>query len=154
MTAKPSYLGLLNAIASAESQNAHYYAAWAKVTGDAELRRLLELVAVREAEHGLTFEKRVMELGFSVRPRPEPDFDATLAFVGDPGIADGAKFERLGYGRGGPIDRGEDPFGTFFADRTIDIETGALLGRYIAEERDTLTRLCAARERLAAARAA
>ena len=31
-----------------------------------------------------------------------------------------------------------DVFDNFFRDHTIDIRTGELLGRYIAEERDTL----------------
>ena len=36
-------------------------------------------------------------------------------------------------------DRPGDPdiFSGFFTDSTIDIQTGALLGRYICEERDT-----------------
>jgi hypothetical protein len=36
-----------------------------------------------------------------------------------------------------------DPFGKLFRDLTIDVQTGALLGRYIAEERDS-TRMLAA----------
>ena len=41
-------------------------------------------------------------------------------------------------GQGGD---GADPFGRLFEDTTIDPDTGALLGRYIAEERDSGRRL-------------
>ncbi len=44
------------------------------------------------------------------------------------------------------LDTGDQPdvFDDFFKDHTIDIQTGELLGRYIAEERDTarLLRRC------------
>jgi hypothetical protein len=42
----------------------------------------------------------------------------------------------LGYGE--PRD---GPFGQLFDDHSIDARTGALLGRYIAEERDTIRQL-------------
>ena len=35
-------------------------------------------------------------------------------------------------------DDGPDVFDNFFRDHSIDIRTGELLGRYIAEERDTI----------------
>ena len=41
----------------------------------------------------------------------------------------------LGVGGGGGDSK--DPFGKMFDDTTIDIQTGELLGRYIAEERDS-----------------
>jgi hypothetical protein len=41
---------------------------------------------------------------------------------------------------GAPADSG-DAFAKFFSDNTIDPETGALLGRYIAEERDSGRRI-------------
>ena len=37
-----------------------------------------------------------------------------------------------------PLRTTPDIFDSFFRDHTIDIQTGELLGRYIAEERDTL----------------
>ncbi len=56
------------------------------------------------------------------------------------------------------LDTGDKPdiFDDFFKDHTIDIATGELLGRYIAEERDTarLFRQCHAQLKAVAGRAA
>jgi hypothetical protein len=41
-------------------------------------------------------------------------------------------------------------FDGFFRDHSIDIQTGGLLGRYIAEERDTLRLVSACKARLEA----
>jgi hypothetical protein len=59
------------------------------------------------------------------------------------GCSDLEKMEALKLHR---LDRGDKPdiFDDFFTDHSIDIATGELLGRYIAEERDTarLLRRC------------
>ena len=57
--------------------------------------------------------------------------------------------EALGLGR---LDTGSEPdiFDGFFKDHTIDIRTGELLGRYIAEERDTARLLRSCYEQLKA----
>lgn len=146
MTPKPTYLGLLNAISVAETKAARYFDAWVALTDDPEVRAVVKLVAVREAEHGLAFEKRVVELGYTLIDRPDPKAEAKLAYVSQPGISDLDRLEYLGYG----APREDDPFGDFMKDRTIDIETGALMGRYIAEERDTIRRLCALAQSLKA----
>lgn len=150
MAAKPSYLKLLNGISSGEGQAQRQFAAWAAVTPDAELRALLHMVSVREGEHALSFEKRIIDLGFSVLHRPLPDFDEKMRLLSDPAVSDLAKLEATGYADNGPFANGADPFGFggFFDDHSIDIATGALLGRYIAEEWDTVHRLCAAYLRL------
>jgi hypothetical protein len=59
------------------------------------------------------------------------------------------KMEALGLGR---LDTGSEPdiFDGFFKDHTIDIRTGELLGRYIAEERDTARLLRSCYEQLKA----
>ena len=66
------------------------------------------------------------------------------------------KFEALGYGRDGEMSR--DPFKGIFDNESIDIQTGELLGRYVAEERDSGRRLRACynvlRERAGSARTA
>lgn len=140
---KPSYLGLLNAIANGEARAGCYFAAWLKLTRNEDVRRVVEIVANREAEHGLAFEKRVIELGFSLRDRPDPEAEKKMAFLSDPKKSDLEKLMFLGYGK----DR-EDPFGGFFDDHSIDPQTGALMGRYLAEERDTIRRLRALTESL------
>jgi rubrerythrin len=142
---KPSYLGLLNAIANGEARAGRYFGAWLKLTRDPEVQRVVEIVANREAEHGLAFEKRVIELGFSLRDRPDPEAESKLAFLSDPKKSDLQKLVFLGYGKDRP-----DPFGTFFDDHSIDPQTGALMGRYLAEERDTIRRLRALTDTLKA----
>ena len=140
---KPSYLSLLNAIANGEARAGRYFGAWLKLTKNGDVRRVVEIVANREAEHGLAFEKRVIELGFSLRDRPDPEAEKKMAFLSNPKKSDLEKLVFLGYGKDRP-----DPFGTFFDDHSIDPQTGALMGRYLAEERDTIRRLRALTESL------
>lgn len=134
---RPSYLGLLNAIAEAEMHGYGYLKAWAGQTTDPEVRAKLLTVAAREAEHGMTFARRINELGFEVRPRP-PDAEAVRrAEVATSDRSDLEKLELLGYGL--DCDQSKpDQFDQWFADHTIDPVTGALLGRFICEERDSV----------------
>jgi len=144
MSDKPSYLGLLNAIAQGESRGHALFRAWAAKTCDPELARLLEVVAIRECEHAAAFTKRLCELGYVVQERSDPDFDARLALL-QSDLSDVAKFERaFGY----PKQAADPALSRIFDDATIDIATGELLGRFIAEERDTARRLQAAYQTL------
>jgi rubrerythrin len=135
MSEKPSYLGLLNAIAVGESQAHEYLTAWIAVSDNPDVRRVLSTVAAREGEHGMTFAKRLDELGYSVRWKEDAGHDKRMS-IACSDRTDLEKMEELGLGRldaeGGP-----DFFDSVFADHSIDIATGALLGRYIAEERDS-----------------
>ena len=139
---KPSYLGLLNAIAVAESNAHEYLQAWIAVTPSAEVCAVLRTVAAREGEHGMTFAKRIDELGFQVRRKDDPGHAKRLEISGSD-CSDFEKMRALGLNR---LDSGDkaDIFDGFFRDHTIDIRTGELLGRYIAEERDSgrLLRAC------------
>src|SRR5947199_10248237 len=69
MSDKPSYLGLLNTIAVAESRAHCYLSAWAEVTTDPDVKAILEKVALREGEHGMAFAKRIKERGYTVREK-------------------------------------------------------------------------------------
>ncbi len=133
MSAKPSYLGLLNAIAVAEGDAEVFLNRWAEVTPSDDVRQVLHTVALREGEHAKAFEKRICELGFQLKAGPGDPKRADLA--GSTDLSDREKFEKFGLGD----DPGEGPdiFAGMFNDTSIDIQTGALLGRYIAEERDT-----------------
>lgn len=146
MVEKPTYLGLLNAVAVNETANAALFTAWAGGTSDPATKAVLRTVALREAEHALSFAKRIDELGFDVEERQDPTLVERIELASSPSIPDREKFERLGYGAPRP-----DVFGAVFLDTSIDIETGALLGRFIAEERDSARRIDAAYERLVAA---
>jgi rubrerythrin len=136
MAEKPSYLGLLNAIACAESHAYRYLNAWAEVTTDPEVRAVLKTVAAREGEHAMTFAKRINELGYEVRETEDPSFERQLEAVTSD-RSDLEKLEAVGLLRFCSDDE-PDIFDNMFRDHSIDIRTGELLGRYIAEERDTL----------------
>ena len=140
MNQKPGYLGLLNAIAVGESRGFELLSTWAACTSNPGVRDVLTCVAVREREHGAAFAKRVHELGFKVRERPSERFTADLA-VAASSADDCSKFEQIL--RYGETPR-EDQLSKLFSDSTIDPLTGALLGRFIAEERDSerLLRAC------------
>ncbi len=142
---KPTYLGLLNAISIAETAAEPLFLAWADKTKDEQLAETLRFVGMREGEHGKAFAKRMLELGFEVREPAEPGPDAEKMAIASSRKSDLRKFEELGFGRGVPDN---DVFDPMFNDKTIDPITGGLLGRYIAEERDSGRRLAAEYERL------
>jgi rubrerythrin len=139
MAEKPSYLGLLNAISVLECRAHEYLTAWADVTPNAEVRSVLQTVAAREGEHGMSFAKRINELGFEVRRSDDAGFAEQLE-IARSGRPDLEKFEKLQLLRLCSDDE-PDVFDSMFRDHSIDIRTGELLGRYIAEERDSLRRL-------------
>jgi hypothetical protein len=141
-TEKPGYLGLLNAIAVAESAAHRYLTEWAKRTGDPQVRQVLLTVAAREGEHGMSFARRINELGFEVREKDLARAEKAMELVRS-NRSDLEKMEALELQK---LDTGSRPdlFDDIFNDHSIDIRTGELLGRYIAEERDSarLLRSC------------
>ena len=158
MSGKPSYLGLLNAIAVGEGRGYQLLSTWAECTPDAELANVLRVVALREQEHAASFEKRICELGYLVRRKDDPAFEARLEVAGS-AVSDRKKFKKvLGFSKKASkqkasrknADSGNPPdqFSSLFNDPNIDIQTGALLGRFIAEERDSGRHLRGAYESL------
>ena len=141
MSQKPSYLALLNAIAFNETRAHDYLQAWIEVTPDPEVKRVLCTVSAREGEHGMTFAKRIDELGFEVRERTDQGLAERIPIAGSRDISDVEKFERFGLHE---QDKLLCYFDDVFKDHSIDIRTGELLGRYIAEEHDScrLLRSC------------
>ncbi|HET6809779.1 MAG TPA: hypothetical protein VFH50_02075 [Acidimicrobiales bacterium] len=151
MSDKPTYLGLLNAVSLAESRAHCYLTEWAAVTPSPDVRRVLLTVAAREGEHGMSFAKRINELGFELRQKDDPGFERALDIVRSD-CSDLEKMEALGLQK---LDSGDQPdiFDGFFKDHSIDIRTGEMLGRYIAEERDSARLLRSCYEQLKAAAA-
>ncbi len=151
MADKPSYLGLLNAIANGEARGFELLDCWSRTTTDPELAADLHMVAVRENEHAAAFAKRMCELGFDVRENADARFAKRLAYAGNPNKPDRKKFAKLlGYGKksaGNARQDTPDALARLLDDPTIDPCTGALLGRFIAEERDSGRRLRAAWQR-------
>jgi Mn-containing catalase len=144
---KPSYLGLLNAVAQGEWRAHEYLTDWIAMTDDPEVQSTLRTVATREGEHALAFTKRLDELGFGIKRRDPDAFEVRSAEIARSERSDLEKLEALGYGAerapGAP-----DAFDDFFRDHSIDPLTGALLGRYVCEERDSERRLRALHELL------
>lgn len=141
----PSFLGLLNAIAVGETEAERFLLGWANVTGNPEVEKALRFVAMREGEHGKAFAKRMLELGHEVRWPAAKGSDAKFAMACS-SMSDTEKFDAFSVGKapGGP-----DVFDRMFENKDLDPVTGGLLGRYIAEERDSgrvlhEARLCAA----------
>src|SRR5262249_18460729 len=144
MSDKPSYLGLRNAVSLAETEAHGYLTAWAAVTPHEGVKATLLTVAAREGEHGMSFAKRINELGYNLRPGPDdPKRAERLAIACSDEITDYDKMHALGVARiaDDVAKSGPDVFDKFFSDHSIDIQTGELLGRYIAEERDSGCRL-------------
>jgi rubrerythrin len=132
METKPTYLGLLNAIALGEGRAHQYLNCWVAKTTDPDVKKILQTVAIREGEHSHAFTKRLCELGYGVQDRPDATFAKSME-IANADCSDLEKFEAFGYGK-----REErDLFAGVFNDQTIDIRTGELLGRYISEERDS-----------------
>jgi rubrerythrin len=137
MAEPPSYLRLLNGVANAEWRAHVYLTAWADCTPDPDVRQVLLTVAAREGEHGMSFAKRVNELGFELEETDDPNFEKTMEIVTSD-RSDLEKLDAIGLSKFLVEDGEPDIFDNFFRDHSIDIQTGELLGRYICEERDTL----------------
>ena len=135
--AEPSYIPLLNSIAVNEAKGEILLNTWADATQDPALEQALRFVALREGEHHWAFAKRMSELGHSVCEETAfqvfKDFDELVAHVG----SDASDAEKIARRDNGGESDGPDIFSSFFNDTSIDPQTGGLLGRYIAEERDS-----------------
>ncbi len=147
MSDKPTYLGLLNAIALNEMNAYRYLQAWIGATPDPAVADVLRTVAAREGEHGMTFAKRVNELGFEVRDRDGQGLEERIPVAASTEISDIEKFERFGLHE---LAKVLCYFDDVFKDHSIDIRTGELLGRYIAEEHDSCRLLRGCYDRLVA----
>jgi hypothetical protein len=135
MSEKPSYVGLLNLISVGESNAECYLDAWANVTPHPGVRQVISTVALREGEHGKAFAKRLCELGYTVEPTDNPQTAEKMAIAASTTLTDKEKFEQLNLCTENAA--ANEFFSNVFKDTEIDIQTGGLLGRYIAEERDS-----------------
>jgi Mn-containing catalase len=133
MSEKPSYLSLLNAIAVNEAKAHVYLRAWIEKTEDPEVKAVLQRVSWREGEHGMSFARRLNELGYEVRDSSGYITEERYS-VATSDLSDREKIEKLGLHE---LDKLLEYFDTVFKDHSIDIATGELLGRYIADEFDS-----------------
>ena len=140
MSDVPSYLDLLNRISVGESEAECLLDCWASTTPNPAVRQILTTIALREGEHGKAFAKRICELGHTVTPADTGDSAGRMAIAASRDLTDREKFEKLDVTSFFAPDA-PDVFTPMWADKSIDIQTGALLGRYIAEERDSLRML-------------
>ena len=147
MSDKPTYLGLLNAIALNETRAYQYLQGWIETTPDPDVRDVLRTVAAREGEHGMSFARRINELGFDVRAVDDQGLMERVPIAMSPEITDIEKFERFGLHE---LAKVLCYFDDVFKDHSIDVQTGELLGRYVAEEHDSCRLLRACYDRLIA----
>ena len=136
MSEKPSYLGLLNAVSVAETDAGQYLAAWAAVTPSKDVRAVINTIALRETEHGLAFAKRIDELGYRSSPRRTRRTPSGWPSPARPRCRT-RRSSRPSGSAGARRTARRDVFDTFFENKDLDPVTGGLLGRYVAEERDS-----------------
>ena len=135
MPDKPSYLGLINAVSLGETAAHEYLEEWIKVTPNDDVRCVLQTVSARRASTARRSPSAsTSRLHVAPQGRPRPG-QAHGHRGPSKKRTDLEKMERFGLGR---LDTGDEPdiFDGFFSDHSIDIRTGELLGRYIAEERE------------------
>ena len=144
MDNRPTFIPLLNSVSRAETAAGEAFTEWAQSTTDKRLAKTLRLVAMRESEHGIAFAKRMLEFGCEVYD-DGLDFTAELRKIVGSKRSDLSKMKALGFNK---LGSGPDIFDNFFRDKMLDPTTGALLGRYICEERDTGRLLKAEHDRL------
>jgi ferritin len=149
---RPPYLGLLNRISIAERNAGIYLGAWADMTRDLDLARVLRLVAARETTHGEVFRQRIERLGLSLRDHDDPALADRLRVYRDPALTDAEKIRAF---RRTP--EGEAAVEEFFAsldalakDDSVDALTRDTLRWYVHEERDSRELLRAAYARVEA----
>ena len=138
MADKPSYLGLLNAVSNAETRAYCYLTAWAEVTTDPDVRAVLLTVAAREGEHGWHSPSASTSLASSCSPPTTRDSRTAWPSRRRATRPTSRSSTRSVCSTTARAEGEPDVFDNFFRDHSIDIQTGELLGRYIAEERDTL----------------
>jgi rubrerythrin len=137
MPKKPSYIGLLNAIANGERGGHELFNAWSNSTSDETLQPTLNMIAVREMEHSWAFEKRLTELGFSLRSATNKSLRKHVKLLKSK-ATDEEKFASFGFGsKDDARSETADALLQILSDKSIDPQTGALMGRFISEERDT-----------------
>lgn len=149
--AKPSYIEQLKGIAAGEAFAECFLSKWADVSKDKDVENALRFVAMREGEHGYAFRKRVLELtGEAVGQRSDAKI---MEMAESTTLSDRQKFEQMlgGVLTAGPGENNKpDQFSKMFDNKDLDPVTGGLLGRYIAEERDSARVLSAAYKKLVA----
>ena len=129
LSPKPTFLGLLNALAVAETAAEPLFLAWADTTKDKRLAKTLRFVAMREGEHGKAFAKRMLELGYEVRWPDTPSSEKALDVAASTSKTDPQKFRAFKLGKPSPK---IDVFDGMFNDKTIDPITGEILSLILA----------------------
>lgn len=132
-----SYAGLLNRLAVGESEAEHWFSAWADVTPNDDVRQVLRTVAIREGEHGKALVKRLSELGVQFEPSDGSDLAGRVGIASSTALTDREKFDKLQLTDAEANRSGQEFLSRIFEDQTFDVQTASLLGRYIAEERDS-----------------
>lgn len=151
MTDMPAWISLLGAIARGQARGAQLLETWAHNSRDRELAAVLQRIAARERDHAARFGARLHALGHVLPEQPDPLFATRLASARD-AASDRQRFETLvGLDPQSAHDASRDGLERLLRHQGIDPETGALLGRFICEERDSQRQLRAQYRRVLAA---
>lgn len=148
-TAIPSEADLcrhLNAIAVAAGREAKLLRSWRKRSADGSLQQQLEALELEARERAACFARQLHRLGGKLEDRYSDRFEEYLA-IASSNLSDRDKLTRL-FDLSGAAEEGLE---ALFDTPGIDADSGALLGRYIAERRQRLACLRALRQRLAPA---
>ncbi|MEM7366542.1 MAG: hypothetical protein AAF525_21210, partial [Pseudomonadota bacterium] len=130
---------LMNAIANGERQGHDLFRDWCNASKDEDLKPVLHMVAIREMEHSWAFEKRLNELGYDLQPSKNASLSKLTKLLKSK-ADDVEKFAAFGIGTAPAKDKAPAPADgllQILSDQSIDPQTGALMGRFICEERDT-----------------
>src|SRR5262245_56289114 len=136
---KPPYLRLLNSISIAERNAGCCLRAWADVTPDPDLKRVLGFVAARETTHGEVFRQRIERFGFSLLEKDDPSLEERVREYGDASLSDLDKIcsSRRRQGSDDRIDTIFASLDAQVADESVDPLTRDALRWSVEAERDS-----------------
>ena len=121
MSEKPSYLGLLNAIAVGERGGEELFEAWAAASPNDDVRAVLTTVALREGEHARQFSQADQRARLLGDPQGGPGLPGRVALVSAP--TSPTARSSSGSASASAPKGGKDIFANFFSDISMDIET-------------------------------
>lgn len=143
---EPDLCRQLNDIAVEAGREAKLLRSWRKRSANGSLQQQLEALELEARERAARFARQLHRLGGKLEDRYSDRFEEYLA-IASSNLSDLAKLTRLFDLSGGA----EEGLESLFETPGIDADSGALLGRYIAERRQRLACLRELRQRLAPA---
>jgi rubrerythrin len=138
MKKKPPFVQQLEQIVIQERGGHEFFKAWSFSTKAKHLAGFLRTIAIREAEHAWSFEKRLDELGFPMELAKELPNSKMTQFARS-SKSDLKKFDAFSKLSGHDFDKkiSGAPL-SIFEDINMDSHTGSVFGRFALEEKNTI----------------